>query len=399
MLNQTQKILITALVAVSTLWTQAHADSNSSLTSLAATANSFVQASVQGVATDRAQDGLTGPVRRIKTETAKITTKGGKPVEGPRVLLESATYDIKGAKIDNAYFLAAAGGTLTGKEVYKYDDKGNIVEMTLRNEDGTLLSKETYIYEFDSLGNWIKMVTAVVVVEGGKMNFEPTEVTYRTISYFLDEATLAKMSQPAAPAAHASPSSSTPVVSSAQPSTNEIKPNLNNSSNASSKSTTPPAVVEKAEAKSPKTETNKMAAAPPVASSEKINVAAPLNVAAANASSAGPVVASEGEAPAKPVARGSLKPISGGILNGRAISLPTPTYPDMARRMQKTGLVTVEVIIDLNGRVVSAKAIDGPAMLQGAAEQAAKHARFSPTLLSGQPVRVSGQIKYNFSLN
>src|ERR687894_532183 len=68
-------------------------------------------------ASDREQDGLSGPVRRVKTETAKITVKNGKPVEGPRVVLETATYDIKGGKVDNAYFLAA-GGTLTGKEVY-----------------------------------------------------------------------------------------------------------------------------------------------------------------------------------------------------------------------------------------------------------------------------------------
>ena len=72
-----------------------------------------------------------------------------------------------------------AGSTLTGKEVYKYDDKGNISEMTLLNEDGSLVGKETYKYEFDFAGNWNKMTTSVAVVEGGKMSFEPTEVTYR----------------------------------------------------------------------------------------------------------------------------------------------------------------------------------------------------------------------------
>ena len=405
MINRTKLTLVAALAAAAPLCAQAH---GGSATSIAAGAHLFAHASVQGVASDRAQDGLAGPVRRVRTETAKITTKGGKPVEGPRVLLETATYDIKGVKVDNAYFLAAAGGTLTGKEVYKYDDKGNIMEMTQRNDDGTLLSKETYAYEFDMLGNWTKMVTSVAVVEGGTMTSEPTEVTYRTISYFLDEATLAKMSQPAASTAASAPAAVTtggdaPAVASsppaAQPAASESKANVNNAGPAMSAAA--PTAGEKVESRPVKMEASKMASAPAVASADKVNVSATMNFAAvgANSPNAGPVVVSEGEAPAKPVARGSLKPISGGILNGKAMALPAPSYPDVARRMRTAGVVMVEVIIDLNGRVISAKAVDGPAMLQAAAEQAARNARFSPTLLSGEPVRVSGQIKYNFTLN
>src|ERR671932_1081221 len=146
---------------------------------------------------DREQDGLAGPVRRVKTETAKISVKNGKPVEGARAVLETTTYDQKGNRVDNAYFLEA-GGTLTGKEVYKYDDKGNIVEMTLHNPDGSLLAKEVYAYEFDAVGNWVKMTTSVAIIEGGKITFEPSEVTYRTISYYMDDAVMAKLSQPAA---------------------------------------------------------------------------------------------------------------------------------------------------------------------------------------------------------
>src|SRR5215210_3337901 len=145
---------------------------------------------------EREQDGLAGPVRRVRTETSKITVKGGKPVESARQVLETTTYDQKGNRVDNAYFLAA-GGSLTGKEVYKYDERGNIVEMTLHNDDGTLLAKEVYTYEFDAVGNWVKMTTSVAVMEGGKISFEPSEVTYRMISYFLDGALMAKMSQPA----------------------------------------------------------------------------------------------------------------------------------------------------------------------------------------------------------
>ena len=85
-----------------------------------------------------------------------------------RALLEVVAYDIKGNKVENQYF-PVAGGTLTGKEVYKYDDKGNISEMTLLNDDGSLVSKETYKYEFDFAGNWNKMTASVAVVDRRKV--------------------------------------------------------------------------------------------------------------------------------------------------------------------------------------------------------------------------------------
>ena len=80
------------------------------------------------------------------------------------------------------------------------------------------------------------------------------------------------------------------------------------------------------------------------------------------------------------------------------LSLPAPAYPDAAKRMRMTGTVEVEVVIDTNGKVISAKAVKGPSFLATAAEQAARLAKFTPTLLSGQPVKVSGIITYNFSM-
>ncbi|MFS8085804.1 MAG: energy transducer TonB, partial [Acidobacteriota bacterium] len=63
-----------------------------------------------------------------------------------------------------------------------------------------------------------------------------------------------------------------------------------------------------------------------------------------------------------------------------------------------TGVVQVEVIVDENGKVVSARVLSGPGTLRDVAMQAALRARFSPTKLSGQSVKVSGQINYNFTL-
>ncbi|MGI8838412.1 MAG: tetratricopeptide repeat protein, partial [Pyrinomonadaceae bacterium] len=124
-----------------------------------------------------------GPVRRVRLETAQILVKEGKPVEGRRQLRGIATYDPRGRKIDTVAY-PVEGDSLTGKEQYRYDEKGNIMEMVVRDVDGSVLSKETYKYEFDSLGNWNKMTTSVALYENGTVSYEPTEVSYRTIAYY-----------------------------------------------------------------------------------------------------------------------------------------------------------------------------------------------------------------------
>src|ERR1043165_3398896 len=89
-------------------------------------------------------------------------------------------------------------------------------------------------------------------------------------------------------------------------------------------------------------------------------------------------------------------PISGGVLNGKAISLPKPAYPPITKAAHASGTVVVQVLIDENGNVVSAHAVSGHPLLQAAAVGAARSAKFSPTKLSGQPVKVTGVIQYNF---
>jgi protein TonB len=85
-------------------------------------------------------------------------------------------------------------------------------------------------------------------------------------------------------------------------------------------------------------------------------------------------------------------------LNGKAISKPQPAYPAIAKAARASGTVTVQVTVDESGRVISANAVGGHPLLQQAAVAAARQARFSPTLLSGQPVKVNGVITYNFVL-
>jgi len=90
------------------------------------------------------------------------------------------------------------------------------------------------------------------------------------------------------------------------------------------------------------------------------------------------------------------KTVSGGVLNDKAISLPKPPYPPIARAAKASGTVVVQVTVDENGNVISARAVSGHPLLQAAAIAAARSARFSPTRLSGLPVKVTGLITYNF---
>lgn len=90
------------------------------------------------------------------------------------------------------------------------------------------------------------------------------------------------------------------------------------------------------------------------------------------------------------------KQISGGVLNGKATSLPKPPYPPAARAVRASGSVAVQVLVDESGNVVTASALSGHPLLRSAAVQAARSAKFSPTTLAGQPVKVSGVIMYNF---
>ena len=351
---------------------------------LSAKVNTLQPRSSSTVESDRVKDGLVGPVRRVRTEVVKLMAAEGRIVEGKRSLLELVAYDLRGNKVENQYF-PVAGATLTGKETYKYDEKGNISEMILLNADGSLMSKETYKYEFDFAGNWNKMTTSVAVVDSGRMTFEPSEITYRSIMYYLDENMVKMATAPATPAAqpNAVPASGNPTSNNTVKTSSEPKPQP---------------TVELPVNKIPAV--NKTAQSVPAASmsGEQLSAGNPVEVKNPGTATSSPKVVLEEEPPPSSAPKPILRPVSGGVLNGSATYLPPPMYPETAKRMRTSGVVTVEVVIDENGKVISANAANGPSTLREAAIQAALRARFSPTKLSGQPVKVFGTISYKFSL-
>jgi TonB family protein len=298
----------------------------------------------------REQDGLKGPVRRVRVETANIVTRNGKQVELPKSVIEVSTYDPTGRKIDFVAY-PVEGATAPGKEEYKYDDNGNIVEMTLRGKDGSVLSQEKYTYELDEFGNWKKMTTAIAIYENGTVSYEPTQVTYRTLSYYYGPTTVKRGVSAApvtAPSKQRSDAEAVPV---------ENKP----------AATQPPVVV----STPPTNVTEKPAPETPTstevnASKEDVNV---------------------------PILR-----ISEEVLRKAAIALPEPEYPANAELAKASGPVQVELLIDQSGVVTAARAASGNPMLFDAATSAARNARFLMSAFSDRPTSAYSVLTYNFSL-
>ena len=90
------------------------------------------------------------------------------------------------------------------------------------------------------------------------------------------------------------------------------------------------------------------------------------------------------------------KAIEGNLEAGRALELPKPAYPPIARAAHVSGTVTVQLIIDVDGTVIAAAAVSGHPLLYGVSVEAARNSRFSETKLDGKPVKVTGVITYNF---
>ena len=90
-------------------------------------------------------------------------------------------------------------------------------------------------------------------------------------------------------------------------------------------------------------------------------------------------------------------PREGGILNSKAIELPAPKYPAEAKKIHAFGQVQIQVVVDETGKVISAEALFGPESLRQAAVDAARLARFKPSIVNGVAVKVSGILTYEFT--
>jgi len=324
----------------------------------------------------RDQDGLIGAVRRVRTELIRLSNSSGQSVEGRRILLETAAYDLRGRRIDHALYPLDENPVI-GQEEYKYDDKGNITEKVLRDEGGSVISKEVYTYEFDQVGNWTKMTTAVAVVEAGQVSYEPSEVLHRALTYYFNgNVTPATMSAAATSTANGDVAArkDDPAAAQTKPpkvAMNSSLPSITPASQALSREVLGEASTVTA---FPGTGTSLSQAATPDA-----------------------LIEYDAEAPVLPPPTRAAQPLTSRPRIGKATRLPKPIYPETARALRLSGEVTVEVTVNTDGHVVAARAISGHQQLRAAAVAAARRSHFSPSLLAGRPVEVVGVITYDFS--
>ena len=112
-----------------------------------------------------------------------------------------------------------------------------------------------------------------------------------------------------------------------------------------------------------------------------------------------PTVTLVDKAPEPPVVKppATLR-VTSTILSGKAVALPQPMYPAIAKQAHVQGPVSIQILVNEEGKVLSAQVVSGNAMLSTSAKEAAMRARFSPTMLNGQPVKIQGVITYNFVL-
>lgn len=349
------------------------------------------KSSVSLLDSTREQDGLSGPVRRVHTEMSRLSVNAGNVVEEPRMLLEVTTYDPQGKRIWNIYYPVNTG-SFKGNQEFAYDEQGHVTEMTLRDETGRVLSREAYTYDFDKLGNWTKMTSSLVIFEAGKLIFEPFETTYRAISYYYDDSVAQIVKSSSSPAGQPVPAptitvTENPTSTASKTASGETRgapkqqPSTNSEGAVGSNPTIPPPN------NNLRPDDSKVGTALDEESEARRNVE---------------VTASREQAfqiPASPISPpSSTKPtVSGGVVNGKIVSLPKPVYPKEALVRGVFGKVVVEVTIDEQGRVIDARSLSGNPLLRSSAEYAARLARFGPTLLSGQPVKATRLVNYDFN--
>lgn len=91
--------------------------------------------------------------------------------------------------------------------------------------------------------------------------------------------------------------------------------------------------------------------------------------------------------------------VSGGVLQGSAITKVQPEYPAIAKAAGAQGAVQVQIVIDEQGNVTNVDVVSGHPLLREAASKAAQQWRFKPTELSGKLVKVQGILTFNFTLD
>jgi TonB family protein len=94
-------------------------------------------------------------------------------------------------------------------------------------------------------------------------------------------------------------------------------------------------------------------------------------------------------APSSAKTRSIVQKGSAGMTAANVIFSPAPAYPAAASAARVEGQVTVQAVVNPEGKVVSARAVSGPPQLREAATEAVQRWRYSPLLENGKPITVA----------
>jgi protein TonB len=97
-------------------------------------------------------------------------------------------------------------------------------------------------------------------------------------------------------------------------------------------------------------------------------------------------------APAKPV------DVAPGASSLSVVKRTMPEYPQIARNMHVSGVVTVAITVTPEGAVSDARAISGPVLLRQSAVDAVRNWRFKPYLVNNRAVPVQTNVNVDFAL-
>jgi protein TonB len=105
----------------------------------------------------------------------------------------------------------------------------------------------------------------------------------------------------------------------------------------------------------------------------------------------------EAPPPPPPASREPMRLHSGMTPPRKVVDVP-PRYPLMAQAARKEGVVVLDAVIDVTGRVTDVRVTHSVALLDQAAVDAVRQWRFTPTLLNGEPVSILLAVTVRFRL-
>lgn len=89
-------------------------------------------------------------------------------------------------------------------------------------------------------------------------------------------------------------------------------------------------------------------------------------------------------------------PLISGVLNMKILNDLLPVYPQKANDKNIQGRVEVQLLINEDGEVIFANPLSGPEELWAESVKAAVTAHFKPTSVSGEPVKITGRVIFDF---